>query len=99
MMTGRCDSAKDATRKLARQSLRAGTPHLDEATRPARDSSYVANERLKLGSLSGPPHRPTALEQPVGCQRVATLDRANPSGAQQLRCSSRQTTRPLVVPA
>lgn len=36
---------------------------------------------------------------PAGRLCVATLDRADPGGAQQLRGPSRQVSRPLVVPA
>ena len=45
------------------------------------------------------PHRTTPLEQPARCQRVATLDRVDPGGAQQLSRPCRQFSRPLVVPA
>ena len=50
-----------------------------------------------MGGLS--PHCLAALEQPTGRQRVATLDRADTGGAQQLRGPSRQVSRPIVVSA
>jgi len=62
--------------------------------------SGIAGEGLRRDGLGGlSPHRLAALEQPTGRQRVATLDRADPRGAQQLRGPSSQVSRPIVVSA